>query len=137
MVSFAKDIEHEIVQIVRSLPPKSVVEVRDFAQFLASREAVLPRMSEPVMTDWDEQAAVIDREQRAFESQHDDLLERYRGRYIAMIGGQVVDDDVDRVALRRRIRQRYGASPVLITSVEESPIQTVWIRSPRLVAEAS
>lgn len=136
MAGLAQDIEHEIVQIVRNLPVKSATEVRDFAEFLAYKATTLSR-TQSVLTDWDKQAAAIDREQRAFESQHSDLLKQYRGRYIAMIGGQVVDHDLDRVALRRRIRQRYGSSPVLITSVEDEPVQTVWIRSPRLVAEES
>lgn len=136
MAGLAQDVEYEILQIVRSLPAKSVVEVRDFAQFLAYKETTLSR-SETALTDWDMQAAAIDQEQRAFESQHNELLEQYRGRYIAMIGGQVVDDDLDRLTLRRRIRQQYDDSPVLITSVEEEPTQTVRVRSPRLVAEVS
>ena len=136
MAGLAQDVEYEILQIVRSLPAKSVVEVRDFAQFLAYKETTLSR-SETALTDWDMQAAAIDQEQRAFESQHNELLEQYRGRYIAMIGGQVVDDDLDRMALRRRIRQQYDDSPVLITSVEEEPTQTVRVRSPRRVAEVS
>lgn len=136
MAGLAQDVEYEILQIVRSLPAKSVVEVRDFAQFLAYKETTLSR-SETALTDWDMQAAAIDQEQRAFESQHNELLKQYRGRYIAMIGGQVVDDDLDRLTLRRRIRQQYDDSPVLITSVEEEPTQTVRVRSPRLVAEVS
>ncbi|HRX01683.1 MAG: hypothetical protein KDH08_07990 [Anaerolineae bacterium] len=136
MAGLAQDVEYEISQIVRSLPAKSVVEVRDFAQFLAYKETTLSR-SETALTDWDMQAAAIDQEQRAFESQHNELLKQYSGRYIAMIGGQVVDDDLDRLTLRRRIRQQYDDSPVLITSVEEEPTQTVRVRSPRLVAEVS
>ncbi|MCB0242404.1 MAG: hypothetical protein KDI07_18465 [Anaerolineae bacterium] len=136
MAGLAQDVEYEILQIVRSLPAKSVVEVRDFAQFLAYKETTLSR-SETALTDWDMQAAAIDQEQRAFESQHNELLKQYSGRYIAMIGGQVVDDDLDRLTLRRRIRQQYDDSPVLITSVEEEPTQTVRVRSPRLVAEVS
>ena len=136
MAGLAQDVEYGILQIVRSLPAKSVVEVRDFAQFLAYKETTLSR-SETALTDWDMQAAAIDQEQRAFESQHNELLKQYSGRYIAMIGGQVVDDDLDRLTLRRRIRQQYDDSPVLITSVEEEPTQTVRVRSPRLVAEVS
>ena len=93
MAGIAQDVEYEILQIVRSLPAKSVVEVRDFAQFLAYKETTLSR-SETALTDWDMQAAAIDQEQRAFESQHNELLKQYSGRYIAMIGGQVVDDDL-------------------------------------------
>lgn len=136
MASLAQDIEHEILQIVRNLPVKSATEVRDFAEFLAHKETTQLR-SQSLLTDWDKQAAAIDQEQRAFESQHSGLLNQYRGRYIAMIGGQVVDDDQDRMALRRRIRQKYGSSPVLITSVEDEAVQTIRVRSPRLVVDES
>lgn len=63
MAGLAQDVEYEILQIVRSLPAKSVVEVRDFAQFLAYKETTLSR-SETALTDWDMQAAAIDQEQR-------------------------------------------------------------------------
>ncbi|MCO5242713.1 MAG: hypothetical protein M9927_02550 [Anaerolineae bacterium] len=90
------------------------------------------------MTDWDTQAAAIDQEQRGrLESQHNELLKQYRGRYIAMIGGQVADDDLDRLTLRRRIRQQYDDLPVLITSVEEELTQTVKGQEPAPVAEVS
>lgn len=135
MASLVKEIEHEIVQILRDLPEQSAVEVRNFAQFLAHKEAASLRMDESALTAWDKQAAVIDQEQRAFESQHSELLQQYRGCYIAMVDGQVIDNDLDRMALRRRIRQRYGEAPVLITLVDEEPIQTVRVRSPRFVAD--
>ena len=135
MAAHTQDIEREIVYIVRNLPAQSAVEVRDFAQFLAAREIARPRIDQLSLTDWDKQALAIDLEQRSFESQHNDLLELYRGSYIAMVHGQVVDVDSDRLALRRRIREQRGDAPVLITLVEDEPIQTFWIRSPRLATD--
>lgn len=122
MAGLVQDIEREIVQIVRTLAPQSAIEVRDFAQFLAGRETERPIADAPVLTDWDRQARAIDREQRSFENQHSELVDRYRGQYIAMIYGRVVDVDTERLALRRRIRQKYGDAPVLITLVEDEPI---------------
>lgn len=80
-----------------------------------------------------EQQRKIEREQRHYEAQHAELLALYHGQYIAMHDGKVVDHDSDRVALRRRIRDRYGAIAILITPVEEEPLQTIMVRSPKLV----
>ena len=54
-----------------------------------------------------------------------------------MLNGCVVDHDADRVALGRRIRTRYGNTPVLITPVRQEARQTIVIRRPRLIEEAA
>jgi hypothetical protein len=79
-----------------------------------------------------EQQRKIEREQQAYEAQHRALLAHYAGQYIAMHEGQVVDHDVDRVALSRRIRQHYGETAVLIKQVREESRLTIRVRSPRL-----
>jgi hypothetical protein len=78
-----------------------------------------------------EQRSKIEREQQLYEAQHTDLLAGYQGQYIAMHEGKVVDQDVDRIALSRRIRQHYGRTAVLITQVREEPRLIINLRSPR------
>lgn len=78
-----------------------------------------------------EQQRKIEREERHYEAQHAELLALYQGQYIAMHDGKVVDHDVDRVALSRRIRSKYGKTAVLITQVREEPKLTIRVRSPR------
>jgi hypothetical protein len=85
----------------------------------------------------DAQLAQIEQEQRAYETQHRQLLEAYPGQYVAMIHGSVVDHDADRAALGRRVRARYGNAPVLITPVRSEARQTIVIRRPRLIEEAA
>lgn len=82
-----------------------------------------------------EQKLVIDREMEAYLQQHEQLLTIYRGQSIAMHNGEVIDHDPDEVALSQRVRARYGKEPVLITPVLPEPIQTIFVRSPRLLME--
>ncbi|HSN75105.1 MAG TPA: hypothetical protein VL334_08450 [Anaerolineae bacterium] len=129
------DIEHELMQVVRRLPATRAAEVLDFAQFLVHRDSAPSNGEERALTDWDRQAQQVDLEQSAYERQHERLLEQYRGQFIAMRHGQVIDHDLDRLALRRRVRQQLGDIPVFFTLVEDESIQTFWMRSPKLVTD--
>jgi hypothetical protein len=80
-----------------------------------------------------EQHEKIARDQQAYEAQHAALFAQYKGQYIAMHQGKVIDHDLDRVALSRRIDKRYGQIAILITQVREEPWLTIHLRSPRLV----
>lgn len=74
---------------------------------------------------WRQSFRKISREFQVYKQRHPELKDKYLGRYIAMHNGEVVDDDVDFQALYRRIRKRYGSTPVLIIRVEESPEVTL------------
>lgn len=80
----------------------------------------------------DAEEEAIARETEHFVAQHADLLQQYRGAYIAMKDGVVVDHDHDRLALYARVAETWGDTPVLVTPVREQPIQGFVIRSPRL-----
>jgi len=84
-------------------------------------------------TLWSEQQQKINQEQQQYEAQHPALLKSYSGEYIAMHQGAVVDHDGDRVVLRRRVRARFGDTPVLITPVLAEMRQIITVRSPRLL----
>jgi hypothetical protein len=129
------DIEHELMQVVRRLPAPRAAEVLDFAQFLVSKDPAPSNGGEQALNDWDRQAQQIDLEQSAYERDHPLLLKQYRGQFIAMHHGKVIDHDADRLALRRRVRQQLGDIPVFFTLVEDEPIQTFWMRSPQLVTD--
>lgn len=131
------DIEHELMQVVRRLPATRAAEVLDFAQFLVTKYPVPAGNGDETRSDWDRQAEQIDREQRVYERRHRELLPQYRGRYIAMLNGQVIDDDTDRLALRRRVRKQHGQTPVFFTLVEDDPVQTIWARSPQIEIDAA
>lgn len=132
MTANVLDIEQELLQTVRQLPAARAAAVLDFAQFLMARPAAVTDNRGEAQSDWDRQAEQIDREQRIYERRHSELLAQYRGRYIAMRHGQVIDHDTDRLALRRRVRTQQGNKAVFFTLVEADPVQTIWMRSPQL-----
>ena len=88
--------------------------------------------TQPEIPHWLEQRRNIEIEQRIYEKQHQQILTEYRGKYIAMYHGKIVDSDIDGASLSQRIRACYGNATVLITPVLEEPMQTITVRGPRL-----
>lgn len=70
---------------------------------------------------WEQERQKIEQESAAYRRQHAQIKTQYLGQYIAVHEGQVVDHDRDFAALRRRTRQQYGHTPVMITHVDELP----------------
>ena|SRR5438046_1164063 len=60
-------------------------------------------------------------ERRAFERQRAQLLRRYKGQYVAVYEGRVVDHDPDDEALACRLFVKLGDVPFYIARVEERP----------------
>ncbi|MFQ5914956.1 MAG: TIR domain-containing protein [Nitrospinota bacterium] len=54
----------------------------------------------------------FEREKAAFHRLEDSLLERYRNRYVAISGGEVVDSHESLWELAKRFRAKFGRSPV-------------------------
>ena len=73
----------------------------------------------------------IHREAETFRARHAELLDKYPGRYVAMVQGQVIDDDLDQIALLARMEDAYPDTPVLIAQVSPEPEETYTARSPR------
>jgi len=71
-------------------------------------------------------------ESEAFRAMHAELVQQYRGEYVAVHDGKVVDHDEDICALNRRIRTRYGSRAVLLQQVTERPEIELVIKSPKL-----
>ena len=76
----------------------------------------------------------IQEETAAFERMHAQLVTQYLGQHVAIHLGELVDHDLDLLALRRRIRQRFGRLPILLRAVTpERELPELIIRRPRLV----
>ncbi|MEZ4769696.1 MAG: hypothetical protein R2844_14855 [Caldilineales bacterium] len=73
------------------------------------------------------------REQAAFRSMHANLLAAHEGEFVAVYQGEVIDHDVDELALSRRVRQRFPGAVILISQVLPEIERVFHIRSPRLV----
>ena len=70
----------------------------------------------------------------AFEQLHSQLVKQHFGEYVAIYQGVLVDHDPDITALRRRIRAKFGQTPVLLREVtQDAKLPELVIRSPRLV----
>jgi hypothetical protein len=81
---------------------------------------------------WKQQHRIIEREHEAYVRQHAQLYTQHANEYIAMHKGAVVDHDLDRRALSRPVRARFGRQPVLMTQVLPTPERTIVVRTPRL-----
>ena len=67
-----------------------------------------------------------------FRQRHAELLVGYRGQFVAMRDGQVIDQDFDGGALDARVHREHGEQPVLIVQVTETPEQEFTLRNPKL-----
>lgn len=73
----------------------------------------------------------IARERAAYMRLHSMLLEKYPGQHVAIYGGQLVDHDLDDVALSLRIYQRFPNDFVWIAPVKQEPLEEWVVHSPR------
>jgi hypothetical protein len=60
---------------------------------------------------------------------------RYRGQFVAVHEGNVVDHDPDRRQLYLRVRQKWGTTPILITLADDPAPREYRIHSPRISTE--
>lgn len=74
----------------------------------------------------------MDEEAVAYRSLHPDLCATIPGHYAAIYRGQLVDHDVDQLALFQRIKARFADLPVLIRQVRPEIEQTIMVHSPRI-----
>ena len=74
-------------------------------------------------------------ETTAFERMYDQLVAQYLGQHVAIHNGELIDHDADLLALRKRIRQRFGRMPILLRQVTpERELPELLIRRPRLLS---
>jgi hypothetical protein len=104
--------------------PMALVPQEEYQVFLAWREA-----QEQARQRQTEQDA-FEREREAFERLEPSLLEKYKGRYVAVRDGQVVGIDDD-LALLQRVYDTLGHGIVYIRKVGES-LPVCRIHSPRI-----
>lgn len=71
-------------------------------------------------------------ESRIYRETHAEIKTEYLGQYIAMRDGKIIDHDTEFQSLHKRIRERFGRLPVLITKVEEEPERVLMRRGFRL-----
>ena len=62
-----------------------------------------------------------EREYQAFLHLLPELQAKYRGRYVAIHNGQVVDSDTDDIVLVQRVHGQVGYVPIHVGLVSDSP----------------
>jgi PHD/YefM family antitoxin component YafN of YafNO toxin-antitoxin module len=74
----------------------------------------------------------LEREREAYERLEPELLTVYKGQYVAIREGQVVDSDPDEMALVQRVYERLGYGPMYVRKVG-APLPVRRIGSPWIV----
>lgn len=115
-------------QIRPLIIPLSAAERLALAQAIASIEPEPKPASSPPARRRSQLAA----EQATWYAQPPDERKRYRGEFVAVRGGQVVDHDPDQRALYLRVRARFGRTPVPILHADWDQPPAYTIHSPRL-----
>ncbi len=72
----------------------------------------------------------INQEIAVYEKLHAQLWTTMPGEWVAIHSGELVDHDVDQVALHRRIRARLPRIAVLLRQVKSTPVEEIWLRTP-------
>lgn len=70
----------------------------------------------------------------AFEQLEPSLMATYKGQYVAVRAGRVVDSDQDKMTLITRVYKNLGYGPMYVHRVGE-PVRVARIISPRIVRE--
>src|SRR5690606_1718087 len=90
---------------------------------------------EDEIVDWSEPDPAVDREMEAYIALHPMLKEQYFGKYVAIYHGELIDYDDEPAALLTRIEAQYPDEFVWLTQVGPEPIETLVVRSPRIVRD--
>jgi len=58
-----------------------------------------------------------------YQARHAQLVAKYRGQFVGLQEGRVLDSDLDGGKLYARLCQQYGDTPILIVEVNDRPEQ--------------
>ena len=87
------------------------------------------------VVDWTEPDPAVEREMQAYIAMHPKLKDAFFGKYVAIYHGELIDHDSNMEALFERIDKKYPDEFVWLSRVESEPIETIRVRSPRIVSE--
>lgn len=75
----------------------------------------------------------IARERHWYEAHHHEIIQHYRGQYVAVHNSSVIDADLDGRTLSKRIRQQYGRMAIALIQVADTPEPPILdIHSPKV-----
>lgn len=97
----------------------------DEVYVLANREGMRPSdILEAAVRNYlhDYAAKKIRQESDTWYRLSPEIRNQYKGKFVAVYDGKIVDDDPDRIVLYKRIRSTYGRQPVLIVEGGDHPM---------------
>jgi hypothetical protein len=77
----------------------------------------------------------VAQEQAVFEEMRSELVKKYRGQYVAVHNGKVVEHAADLSTLTRKVYARFGHTPMLRIQVTPEPLPNIRTHGLRLVRE--
>jgi hypothetical protein len=122
-MTYSASIWKKVHDLVAPLSPEERLEL---IQAIAALTPV------PQDGELDDRRSQLAEEQTAWYAKPASERVPYRGQFVAVRGGEVVDHDPDQRELYVRVRAQFGHSPVLIVPAEWTEPPTYTIRSPRL-----
>lgn len=128
-------LSKELSEKVQHAAQRRHQDVIDVVQALL--EQALAENNEEALIDLTEPDETVKQEIAAYHKLHALLWQKYPRHYVAIQGGNLIDHDLDRVALSHRVRARLADQFVLIRRVEQEPEQTLHFRSPRFAEDQS
>ena len=109
-------------------PVAAVVPIDEYWEFVAWRERTHSPSAPDAKdaTPRDKALAALEKERAAFLRLKDQLLPTYRGKFVAILNGEVIDVDEDDRALTRRVYAEHGYIPIYVDKVvEELPLRRI------------
>jgi len=114
--------------IPREITRKLNVHNEDDFIVIGNRESIfLERITKPANS-----LGKFYQEKEAFFKLKDELLKDYKGRFVAIAGGKVVDSDEDKKSLAKRIYEKYEDIPFYLQKVQDEELPTLDIPSPEI-----
>ena len=125
----AVDDNEVVIRADRSLfDPIALTKLLDFLrQETNQRRATELAVVDPVQRR-------LQQEVKAYQAMHAHLLVQYRGEWVAIYEGQLLDHDPDEAILIQRLAAHHPDALPLVRQVEEAADRELYIPSFRLVA---
>ena len=129
-------------QILLMLPDEMYGEVSDVAEaqnlhvddlLVSLIRAGLPHLKGKATSVTYEPERDVEKEINAYHKLHPMLKQNYLGQHVAIFEGELIDHDVDGVALSQRVYKQYPDKFILIREVEVESDRILHFRSPRLI----
>ena len=107
-------------------PVAAIVSLAEYEAFRAWHETQDQERRQQADMD------ALEREREAYERLEPELLSLYKGQYVAIREGQVIDSDPDEMTLVQRVYEKLGYGPMYVRKVG-APLPVRRISSPRIV----